>query len=372
MRFATACAFVVLVWPADVAAQIVTSGGNRSLVTSGRGVVVRTQAPPKRTADTFAEIFAPREQQFAPELPADIRKETRPVIFAALLNAPGCPGCDLFKSHVRQGRFAAADIVYTDRIDGTRGFPQIWYDVPGKGREVLIGYMTADAERIQRDLQLTGSAPRPASTVVAPSRWITFPRRAYWGRIDLKGWRHCSWSRCEMCNAVAPYAAAYAAWERGQRIVGQTTDANPEAWQGATPLDVVFDALDMMNLQPGDTFADLGCGDGRFVIAAARRGIPAIGIEIDKKLAERATRNARRAGVSHLVRINPGGVSDALQFAPEKFGVTAVVVYQHADLLRQLAGKLSPARVAVSVFHPVPGLKMQQRGKLWLYEGPDA
>jgi SAM-dependent methyltransferase len=44
-------------------------------------------------------------------------------------------------------------------------------------------------------------------------------------------------------------------------------------------------ALDLLNLKPGQTFYDLGCGDGRLLRLAAQRGIKAVGYELNPILA---------------------------------------------------------------------------------------
>ena len=59
----------------------------------------------------------------------------------------------------------------------------------------------------------------------------------------------------------------------------------------------------MAKINKGDVLYDLGSGDGRIPIAAARQyGIRAVGIEIDPKLVTEAEENARQANVSGLVR----------------------------------------------------------------------
>ena len=60
--------------------------------------------------------------------------------------------------------------------------------------------------------------------------------------------------------------------------------------------------LRMANIKKGDVLYDLGSGDGRIPIAAAKEyGIRAVGIEIDPKLVSEAEEIARQAGVSQLV-----------------------------------------------------------------------
>lgn len=65
-----------------------------------------------------------------------------------------------------------------------------------------------------------------------------------------------------------------------------------------TPQALVDRMLDMAKVTPQDYVVDLGSGDGRTVITAAKRGIKAHGIEYNPELAELAKRNAAEAGVA--------------------------------------------------------------------------
>jgi hypothetical protein len=65
-----------------------------------------------------------------------------------------------------------------------------------------------------------------------------------------------------------------------------------------TPQALVDKMLDMAKATPQDYVVDLGSGDGRTVITAAKRSIKAHGIEYNPELAELAKRNAKAAGVS--------------------------------------------------------------------------
>jgi SAM-dependent methyltransferase len=71
-----------------------------------------------------------------------------------------------------------------------------------------------------------------------------------------------------------------------------------------TPRGVVETMLDMAAVRPGDVVYDLGCGDARIVVAAARRGASGIGIEIDPRLVEWAQANvlAERVGDKVAIR----------------------------------------------------------------------
>jgi len=68
-----------------------------------------------------------------------------------------------------------------------------------------------------------------------------------------------------------------------------------------TPDFVVERMLDMANVGPGDYVIDLGCGDGRIVIAAAKRGAFGHGVDLDPQRIEEARENAEKAGVADKV-----------------------------------------------------------------------
>ena len=76
------------------------------------------------------------------------------------------------------------------------------------------------------------------------------------------------------------------------------------AWDDGTvpfvvsPEEVVDRMLRIADIGPADTVIDLGSGDGRIVIGAAKRGARALGIDIDPSLVEKARNNAASAGVA--------------------------------------------------------------------------
>ena len=90
-----------------------------------------------------------------------------------------------------------------------------------------------------------------------------------------------------------------------------------------TPPDVVARMLALARTGPGDTVVDLGCGDGRIVIAAAQKfGARGIGIDIAEGLIARARDNARAAGVADRVTFR---VEDAM--TADVSGATVVTLY---------------------------------------------
>ena len=101
-----------------------------------------------------------------------------------------------------------------------------------------------------------------------------------------------------------------------------------------TPGSVVERMLELAGTQSADVVMDLGSGDGRIVIAAARRfGARGIGIELDRSLVEASRRNAERAKVADRVSFVQGDVLSA-DLSP----ASVVTLY----LLPGLIGKLQP------------------------------
>ena len=77
----------------------------------------------------------------------------------------------------------------------------------------------------------------------------------------------------------------------------------PDVIYYPTPPETVAEMLRLATIKQGDVLYDLGSGDGRIPIAAAKQfGIKAVGIEIDPKLVAEAQTEAQEAGVSHLVQ----------------------------------------------------------------------
>jgi SAM-dependent methyltransferase len=94
---------------------------------------------------------------------------------------------------------------------------------------------------------------------------------------------------------------------------------------------VVDKMLDMAEVKPGDYLIDLGSGDGRTVIAAARRGAKALGIEYNPKLVALAKRNAARAGVADKATFVEGDI-----FASDFSEATVLTLFLMPELNLQL------------------------------------
>jgi precorrin-6B methylase 2 len=71
-----------------------------------------------------------------------------------------------------------------------------------------------------------------------------------------------------------------------------------------TPQEIVERMLDLAQVKKGDVVYDLGSGDGRIVVTAAKKyGVKAIGFEIDPERIKESAENIKKAGVGDLVEI---------------------------------------------------------------------
>ena len=70
-----------------------------------------------------------------------------------------------------------------------------------------------------------------------------------------------------------------------------------------TPQDVVDKMIELAEVKKGDTVYDLGSGDGRIVITAAKKGARAVGFEIDGDLLKESRENIQKAGVQNSAEI---------------------------------------------------------------------
>ena len=115
-----------------------------------------------------------------------------------------------------------------------------------------------------------------------------------------------------------------------------------------TPLDIVEQMLRLANVSSGDVLYDLGCGDGRVVVAAAEKyGIRAVGVDINPTRIAEARVNARRHGVEKLVQFILGDAKK-LDFTE----ATVITMFLGADgnlrLVDQLRSQLRPGARIVS------------------------
>ena len=114
------------------------------------------------------------------------------------------------------------------------------------------------------------------------------------------------------------------------------TSTKPDVIYVPTPQAVVEGMLEIAEVRASDVVYDLGSGDGRIVITAARKyGARGVGVEIDERLVQRARENAAAAGVSDRVRF----VNENL-FAFDISEATVVTLYLLQSINERLRPKL--------------------------------
>lgn len=122
--------------------------------------------------------------------------------------------------------------------------------------------------------------------------------------------------------------------------------AQPQSWawdDGTvpyvnTPVEIVERMMRMAEIAPGDRVIDLGSGDGRIVIAAAKRGASGLGVDLDPNLVRLATQNASQAGVGERARFEVRDI-----FETDLSRATVVTLY----LLPDFNAKLLPKFLAL-------------------------
>jgi SAM-dependent methyltransferase len=102
-----------------------------------------------------------------------------------------------------------------------------------------------------------------------------------------------------------------------------------------TPMEIVERMLRMAEVGRDDYVIDLGSGDGRIIIEAAKRGARGLGVDLDPNLVKHATENAQRAGVSDKVVFQQKDI-----FETDLSAATVVAFYLLPDFNAKLLPKL--------------------------------
>lgn len=141
-----------------------------------------------------------------------------------------------------------------------------------------------------------------------------------------------------LAAVAAPGCAQEAPAEQQSAVQQQEAARSPDVVFVPTPQHVVDQMLELAEVKPGDVLYDLGSGDGRIPITAARKyGIRAVGIDIDPERIAEARENARKAGVEKLVTFRQADL-----FTSDIGEASVVTLY----LLESLNEKLRPKLLA--------------------------
>jgi SAM-dependent methyltransferase len=144
--------------------------------------------------------------------------------------------------------------------------------------------------------------------------------------------------RLAACLALAGAAAGCALPETAEPLPtaeGSSFFQEPDVPFVMSPEPAVEAMLDLAGVGAGDVLYDLGCGEGRIVIGAARRGARAVGIDIDPTPLHFAKVYARRAGVEGRVQFYRGNF-----FQADLRQATVVALYLSPEVNQRLLPKL--------------------------------
>lgn len=122
-----------------------------------------------------------------------------------------------------------------------------------------------------------------------------------------------------------------------------------------TPIAVVDQMLALAEVKSGDVVYDLGSGDGRIVIRAAKKyGARGVGVELDSWLVEAARKKAQEEGVANLVEFRVGDAAEV-----DLRGATVVTLYMlpwfNDAMKEKLRAELKPGARVVSHDYGIAG-----------------
>jgi SAM-dependent methyltransferase len=133
-----------------------------------------------------------------------------------------------------------------------------------------------------------------------------------------------------------PESGGVAASAQGVGTSQEKKERAPDVVFVPTPQAVVDKMLELAEVKKGDLLYDLGCGDGRIVVTAAKKhGARAVGIDIDPQRIKESRQNVRDSGVADRVTIKQGDI-----FEEDLGGATVVTLYLLPDLNVKLMPRL--------------------------------
>ena len=123
----------------------------------------------------------------------------------------------------------------------------------------------------------------------------------------------------------------------------------------ASPMPVVRRMLMLADVKPGEIVYDLGCGDGRIVITAAKEfGAYAVGIEIRKDLALKAMKAVEEAGLTDRVKIINANFFD-VDISDADVVTLYLTTSANLKVKPKLERELKPGARVVSHEYEIPG-----------------
>jgi hypothetical protein len=125
----------------------------------------------------------------------------------------------------------------------------------------------------------------------------------------------------------------------------------------STPFEAVEAMLGFLSPTPDQVLYDIGCGDGRILIAACSNyGCRAVGIEVNHETAELARRNVKAAGLEDKIRIYEGDGARVIDVSKIDF----LTMYLYPETMRKLnvlLSRLHPKTEVISYQHEIPSME---------------
>jgi cyclopropane fatty-acyl-phospholipid synthase-like methyltransferase len=122
-----------------------------------------------------------------------------------------------------------------------------------------------------------------------------------------------------------------------------------------TPIEVVDQMLEMAQVKPDDVVYDLGSGDGRIVIRAAKKyGARGVGVELDSWLVESARKKAKEEGVEKLVEFRVGDAAK-VDLRPATVVTLYMLPWFNDAMKDKLRAELKPGARVVSHDYGIGG-----------------
>ncbi len=170
--------------------------------------------------------------------------------------------------------------------------------------------------------------------------------------LSICGGSACAQSATTQTQTQPQQPPASSLPDKSQPSQSSTTPAkplrNPDVVYVPTPEEVVDAMLKVANVREGDVLYDLGSGDGRIVIAAAKKfNIRGTGIDINPERIAEANENAKKAGVTDKVRFLNEDLFEA-NFSDATVVTLYLLPSLNVKLLPKLLSDLKPGTRIVS------------------------
>lgn len=158
--------------------------------------------------------------------------------------------------------------------------------------------------------------------------------------------------------------AAICAWPQTARL---SREPNRLAPYVNSPYTMVDRMLDVAALKPGETLYDLGCGDGRILVAAVQKyRAKAVGVELSPRVAKDARDNLQKNNVQDMASVVEGDLMK-VDLSPADVVTVYLTTEFNQELRPNLEKYLHPGARVISFEYPIPGWKPQRKETTDLY-----